>query len=45
MEEELFHFHWNFMDNLTKTETPAMLEGLADHQWNCNQFFNFNYAL
>ena len=21
---ELFHFYWNFMDKLTKTETPAM---------------------
>jgi len=45
MEEKLLHFHWNFMNNLIKTETPAMLEGLADHQWNCNQFFYFNYAV
>jgi len=29
---ELFNFYWNLMDKLTKTETPAMLEGLADHQ-------------
>ena len=42
---ELFNFYWNFMDKLTKTETPAMLEGLADHQWNWEQFFNFNYAV
>ena len=42
---ELFHFYWNFMDMLTKTETPAMLEGLADFQWNWEQFFNFNYAV
>jgi hypothetical protein len=38
---ELFHLYWNFMDKLTKTETPAMLEGLADHQWNWEEFFNF----
>ncbi len=37
---ESFHFYWNFMDKLTKSETPAMLEGLADHQWNWEQFFN-----
>ena len=42
---EFFHFYWNFMDKLTKTETPAMLEGLADYQWNWEQFFNFNYAV
>jgi len=30
---------------LTKTETPAMLEGLADHLWNWEQFFNFNFAV
>jgi hypothetical protein len=42
---ELFHFYWNFMDKLTKTDTPAMLEGLADHQWNWEQFFNFNSAV
>ncbi len=33
------------MDKLTKNETPAMLEGLAEHQWNWEQFFNFNYAV
>ena len=38
---ELFHYDWNFMDKLTKNETPAMLEGLADHEWNWEQFFNF----
>ena len=42
---ELFHFYWNFMDKLTKTETPAMLEGLADHQWNCEQFFYFSLRI
>ena len=42
---ELFHFYWNFMDKLTKTETPAMLEGLADHQWNWEQFFNFSLSI
>jgi len=42
---EFFHFYWDFMDKLTKTETPAMLEGLADHQWNWEQFFYFNYAV
>jgi hypothetical protein len=33
------------MDKLTKTDTPAMLEGLADYQWNWEQFFYFNYAV
>ena len=42
---ELFHFYWNFMDKLTKTDTPAMLEGLADHQWNLEQFFNFPLSI
>ncbi len=42
---ELFHFYWNFMDKLTKTETPAMLEGLVDHQWNWEQFFNFPLSI
>ncbi|MCG7848916.1 MAG: hypothetical protein MIO93_07015, partial [ANME-2 cluster archaeon] len=42
---EIFNFYWNFMDKLTKTDTPAMLEGLADHQWNWDQFFYFNYAV
>ncbi|MFH0904844.1 MAG: hypothetical protein V1854_06645, partial [Methanobacteriota archaeon] len=42
---ELFHFYWNFMDKLTKTDTPAMLEGLADHQWNWEQFFNFSLSI
>ena len=42
---ELFHFYWNFMDKLTKTETPAMLEGLADYQWNWEQFFNFSLSI
>ena len=42
---ELFHFYWNFMDKLTKTDTPAMLEGLADHQWNWEQFFNFPLSI
>ena len=30
------------MDKLTKTETPAMLEGLSDHQWNWEQFIKFH---
>jgi IS1 family transposase len=42
---ELFNFYWNFMDKLTKTETPGMLEGLADHQWNWEQFFNFSLSI
>jgi IS1 family transposase len=42
---ELFHFYWNFMDKLTKSETPAMLEGLADYQWNWEQFFNFPLSI
>ena len=42
---EIFNFYWNFMDKLTKTDTPAMLEDLADHQWTWDQFFYFNYAV
>jgi len=33
------------MDKLTKTDTPAMLEGLADHQWNWEQFFNISLTI
>jgi len=42
---DLFHFYLNFMDKLNKTVTPAMLDGLADHQWNWEEFFNSNYAV
>jgi len=30
---------------LTKSETPGMIEGLADHQWGWEEFFKFNYAV
>jgi len=33
------------MDKLTKTETPSMLEDLADHQWNWEQFFYFSLSI
>ena len=42
---EIFHFHLNFMDKLTKTDTPAMLEGLANHQWNWDQIFYVDFAV
>ena len=36
---ELIQFHWNFMDPISKKDTPAMLEELTDHQWSWNEFF------
>ena len=42
---ELFHFYWNFLDKLTKSKTPAMIEGLANHQWSWEEIFYFNYAV
>jgi len=35
---ELIQFHWNFMDPLPGKDTPAMLEGLTDHQWSWDEF-------
>jgi len=35
----LIQFHWNFMDPISKKDTPAMLEELTDHQWSWNEFF------
>jgi len=42
---ELFQFYWNFMDKLTKNETPAMIESLVDHQWSWEEFFNFPLSI
>lgn len=38
---ELFQFYWNFMDRLPKSDTPAMIENLTDHQWSWGEFLSF----
>ena len=38
---EFYQFYWDFMDKLTKSETPAMIEGLTNHQWSWGEFFYF----
>ena len=42
----VFQFYWNFINNFKRKITPAMLEGLAMHPWNWNEFFYFqiNYS-
>jgi hypothetical protein len=42
---DLFQFYWNFMDKLTKYETPAMIENLANHQWDWEEFFKFPLSI
>lgn len=42
---ELYQFYWNFMDKLTKSETPAMIEGLEHHQWSWEEFFNCKLSI
>ncbi len=42
---ELHQFYWNFMDKLTKSETPAMIEGLEHHQWSWEEFFNCKLSI
>ncbi len=36
---ELFQFYWNFMNELRRSTSPAMLEGLTDHTWSWHEFF------
>ncbi len=36
----LFQFYWNFINPFKRKTTPAMLEGLSDHQWSWAEFFN-----
>ena len=38
----LFQFYWNFINNFKRGESPAMLEGLADHLWDWHEFFYFD---
>jgi hypothetical protein len=42
---ELYQFYWNFMDKLPKNGTPAMVESLTNHQWNWEDFFNFQLSI
>lgn len=35
---ELFQFYWNFMKELKKEKSPAMMEGLTDHVWTWHEF-------
>lgn len=34
-----FQFHWNFMNNIRRGVTPAMIEGLVDSTWAWRDFF------
>jgi len=36
---ELFQFYWNFMKELRRNTSPAMLEELTDHMWCWDEFF------
>ena len=42
---ELFQFYWNFMDRLPRSDTPAMIEKLTNHQWSWDEFFNFQLSI
>ncbi len=42
---EILHFHWNFMDRLPKSGTPAMIENLTNHQWSWEEFFYFPVSI
>lgn len=35
----LFQFYWNFMSNIRRGITPAMIEGLTGYPWSWNSFF------
>jgi len=39
MAFNLFQFYWNFMSNIRRKVTPAMLEGLSKMPWTWNRFF------
>jgi len=36
---------WNFINNFRRGTTPAMMEGLADHRWDWNDFLMYHYAV
>lgn len=42
---EIIQFHWNFMDRLPRSGTPAMIENLANHQWSWEEFFYFPLSI
>lgn len=42
---ELFQFYWNFMHKLPHRGTPAMIEGLDDHQWNWEEFIYYPLSI
>jgi len=41
----LFQFHWNFMHQIRRGISPAMLEGLSDHRWTWHEFLFARYAV
>jgi len=41
---QLFQFYWNFMSNIRRRVTPAMLEGLSKMPWTWNRFFYFRLS-
>ena len=36
---ELFQFYWNFINELKRNTSPAMIEELTDHRWSWYEFF------
>lgn len=42
---ELFQFYWNFMNELRRNTSPAMLEELTDHMWSWHEFFYFQLTI
>jgi IS1 family transposase len=38
---QLFLFYWNFMSEIQRKVTPAMIEGLSDRIWTWHDFFYF----
>lgn len=38
---EFLQMYWNLMKHIRDKETPALIEGLTDHIWTWDNFFNF----
>ncbi len=38
---QLFLFYWNFMSEIQRKTTPAMMEGISDRVWTWDDFFYF----
>jgi len=36
---ELFQFYWDFINELKRNTSPAMIEELTDHRWSWHEFF------